>query len=305
MNTAPRLELKKRFSQIETKYEHSTQSLWTILSQNNIIPNANPILMQELYAHHININATGGLIQTPDNDEQTKLKFSVLSSITDGHFNVGGDLEVMLDAINKQDYALLKGYAYKSLEVIAQRALSFNLNEVITISLVRGVCIGAGIEAALTSDIVIAEDDSTYMFPEALFNMIPGMGAHTFISRRANARVADRMIRSGDTYSAQDMLNMGLVDIVVEKGYGEKAVYDFMRNTKNSFQAELSMKKARNIIHPITKEELFSIVDVWVDNALNLTPRDTKMMARFISTQRKRFNIIDTIATNEDIRFAS
>ena len=54
----------------------------------------------------------------------------------------------------------------------------------ITIALVQGEALGGGFESILSFDVVIAERDARFGLPEAMFGLFPGMGAHSFLSRR-------------------------------------------------------------------------------------------------------------------------
>ena len=49
----------------------------------------------------------------------------------------------------------------------------------------------------------------------ALFNLVPGMGAYSFLIRRTSPDLAERIILSGELLTAQKMLSLGLVDEVV------------------------------------------------------------------------------------------
>ena len=52
-----------------------------------------------------------------------------------------------------------------------------------TVALIQGDAIGGGFEAMLTNDVVIAERTAKFGLPEILFNLFPGMGAHSFLKR--------------------------------------------------------------------------------------------------------------------------
>ena len=54
---------------------------------------------------------------------------------------------------------------------------------------------------------------------------------------------------------------------------------------RNGMQAVF---RARQIIHPVTREELDGIVELWVDAALRLSERDLKMMGRLVRAQVRR-----------------
>ena len=93
-----------------------------------------------------------------------------------------------------------------------------------TISLIQGEALGGGFESALSSNVIIAERRARMGFPEILFNLFPGMGAYSLLSRRLGMKRAEDMIFSGRIYTAEELHEMGVVDLLVEDGTGETAV---------------------------------------------------------------------------------
>jgi len=217
---------------------------------------------------------------------QRTIRHVVLASATDV-FNLGGDLDLFCRLIRLQDRASLMAYARQCVEV----AYGFHrhLNEdVHTIALVQGDALGGGFEAALTSDVIIAEESAQMGFPEILFNLFPGMGAYSLLARRVGMRAAEEFILSGKILSAAELHKMGLVDVVATDGQGETAVRNWIEKNgkrRNGLQAVL---RARNFIHPVTREELDGIVELWVDAALRLSERDLRMMHRLVRAQSRR-----------------
>ncbi|MFX8696407.1 hypothetical protein ABTM58_20350, partial [Acinetobacter baumannii] len=49
-----------------------------------------------------------------------------------------------------------------------------------------------------------------------------------------------------------------------------------------------AMHRARDLVNPITHEELIRITELWVDAALRLDEKDLKMMHRLVRAQSKR-----------------
>ena len=157
-----------------------------------------------------------------------------------------------------------------------------------TISLVQGDALGGGFEAAISSNVVIAERSAKFGLPEVLFNLIPGMGAYSFLMRRASPDVAERIIMTGDLLSAQEMFELKLVDRVVEDGEGEQAVVDFIARHRKRSNAHAAMARIRRCINPVTYEELITITKIWVDAALRLESRDLLLIERLIQAQNRR-----------------
>ena len=280
------------YGQVYCRYDEKSQALWSYLSQPQRIPCINQSLLHDLYAHHTDIELSDGYVQTGPG-QTLPIRYSVFASATPGYFNMGGDLQKMAAAIRQQDRAQLQAYAKLSIDVVAQRAFRFQLPNVTKISLLQGEVLGAGIEAALTSDVLIAERQAVFCFPELFFNMIPGMGAYSLIARKAGMAVADKMIMGCERYTAEECLQMGLIDMVVETGEGEEAVRTFIDKNNKHAAGFLSAQKAKEKIHPLTYDELQAIVQIWVDNALQLTERDLKVMDRFYRAQSRLFPAVD------------
>jgi DSF synthase len=175
-------------------------------------------------------------------------------------------------------------YGRACIDVLYRNYIGHEL-PVTTISLVQGECLGGGFEAALSSDVIIAEKSARFGFPEVLFNLFPGMGAYSFLDRKIGTKNAEQIISSGRIYSAQEMLDAGVVDVVAEDGAGEQSVNALIRQRSRSRNGLAALAAVRRRVHAITFEELMDVVQIWVDAALRLNPRDLKLMQRLVSRQ--------------------
>ena len=158
-----------------------------------------------------------------------------------------------------------------------------------TISLVQGDALGGGLEAALASDVIIAERSAKMGFPEMLFNLSPGHGAFSLVARKIGVNHAERMILSGKLYSAEELHVLGLVDVLVEDRQGEEAVYEYIEKQARRSNGYMALKKARQRFNPITYQEMMDITNIWVEAALQLSDKDLKVMDRFVRSQQKLF----------------
>jgi DSF synthase len=125
--------------------------------------------------------------------------------------------------------------------------------------------------------------------PEVLFNLFPGMGAYSFLSRRLDAARAERMILSGRLYTAEEMYEMGVVDVLAEPGCGVEAVHQFVERYGRTNLSRQAMAKARQIVAPVTRDELMRITDLWVDTALSLSASDLRKMRHLAKAQNRRW----------------
>ena len=141
-------------------------------------------------------------------------------------------------------------------------------------ALVQGDALGGGFEAALSASVLVAEESARMGFPEILFNLFPGMGAYSFLARKIGRRAAERMITSGAIYSARELYELGVVDVITPDGTGETAVYSYVRKHSKQANGRRAFERARNEFEPVTRDELLRVVGIWADAALRLEERD-------------------------------
>ena len=245
-------------------------------------PNFNPDLLRDLDRYCRFITHTGGEVNC--GGESAPVEFAILASKVPGVFNLGGDLGLFARLIDRQDRDGLLGYGKACVDVLYRNYIGHEL-PITTISLIQGECLGGGFEAALSSDVLVAERQARFGFPEIMFNLFPGMGAYSFLERKVGKRPTENLITSGKIYSADDMLAMGVVDVVVDQGRGEAEIASFIRSRGRSRNAMAGIAAARRRVHKLDYEELMGVVEVWVDTALNLSHRDLKLMQRLVSRQ--------------------
>lgn len=277
--------LKAEYSQLRTEFDPEYGVLWTLVSQD-AVPCVTPELLQDLGDHHQFIESSRGRLLL--DGEFHDIRYSVLASITPGVFNLGGQLALFRQLIRQQDRDALLKYAVACIDVIFPRMRHFDM-PVATITLLQGDALGGGLEAALASDIVIAERKCQLGFPEILFNLFPGMGAYSLIARKVNPKFAEKMILSGKIYSAEELHEAGLIDILAEDGKGVEAVNEYIKKQERRSNGFLAVQKARHRFNPLTYQELIDITIVWVDAALKLNEKDLKVMDRFVRSQEKLF----------------
>lgn len=216
-----------------------------------------------------------------------KYDYLVLASDIDGVFNLGGDLELFSKLIAEQDADGLLRYAVSCIDVLHANMVHLN-TDLTTIALVKGDALGGGFEAALSSNVLIAEKGTKLGLPEVLFNLFPGMGAYSLLSRKIGAARAEQMILSGKLYSAEELFEMGVVDELAEAGEGELAVYRYINKASKNQNSHQALRRVRDLCNPVSYEELLNITKIWVESALKLRPKDLRMMQRLVQRQSQR-----------------
>jgi len=220
-------------------------------------------------------------------ETQQPFDYFVVNSRVPGTFNLGGDLGLFADKIRAGDREALRDYAYTCIKVVHTSHISFEV-PVVTMALVQGDALGGGFECALSMDMIVAERSAKLGLPEIMFNLFPGMGAYSFLSRRLDAARAEKMILSGRIYSAEELHDMGIVDILAEDGQGEEAVREYIDRHAYRLNAYRAVYQARKRVNPVTFDELRDVTDIWVEAALGLSESDLRRMARLTAAQDRR-----------------
>jgi DSF synthase len=271
------------FKQVETRFDSEYGVLWGFMNPAPR-PCFNPQILEELSSFVRGIDERRGVYRH-DGTDQT-INYAVIASKMPGVFNLGGDLALFKQAILNRDRELLVRYGSKCINNQYPWYRNFGL-PLTTISLVQGDALGGGFECALSSTVIVAEESSRMGFPEILFNLFPGMGAYSFLVRKVGRRKTEEMITSGNIYSARELYEFGVVDVVTADGTGEAAVYSYIRKHAKAANARRAIESVRNEFEPVTLGELERIVNIWADTAMKLQTRDLKIMDRLLRAQQR------------------
>ncbi len=216
-----------------------------------------------------------------------KYDYIVLGSVVEGVFSLGGDLNLFSHNIRNKKRDAMMEYTRKSIDLVYQNMTHLGEN-LTTISLIQGEALGGGFESAISSNIVVAERGSKIGLPEVMFNLFPGMGAFSVLSRKIGVAAAERMILSGGLYTAEQLYDMGVVDILAEEGDGELAIYRYIKSAQKNMNSYRAMRQVKDICNQVSYQELIDIGEVWADAAMKLTEKDLRMMERLVRRQSSR-----------------
>jgi DSF synthase len=273
-----------RYEQVDTRFDRELGIYWAWMDPK---PRSyfNPQLLAEL-SHYVDTIENGGGTMTDARGERGELRYTVIASRTPGVFNLGGDLALFKSAIQRRDRATLVHYGRSCVDTLFRWWQNCHL-PITTISLVQGDALGGGFECALSSSVLVAEEDARMGFPEILFNLFPGMGAYSFLSRKVGRRVTEELITSGTIYTARQLYDLGVVDVIAPTGTGEAAVESYVRKHARAANGRRGIEAIAREMNPLKHEELVRVVELWADAALRLSERDLRMMDRIVRAQRK------------------
>lgn len=120
-----------------------------------------------------------------------------------------------------------------------------------------------------------------------MFGLFPGMGAHALLSRKLGGAMADRLIVSNETYTAEQMYDMGLVHKLAENGEGLSACRDFIKKSERRHAGLVNARRAMKVAWDLELAELNRITELWADSALQLREQDLKVMGRLVAAQAR------------------
>ena len=284
--TIQHLAVQRRLNltEYETEYDPEFAILWGFIKPQGV-PNVTLKLLEDVRKHDRLFESNGGRVFYEG--EHRPVNYYVAGSRTKGVYSLGGDLAYFMQCIERRDRDALMNYATLCVDNLYPRLQNHWVPNLITIALVQGDALGGGFEGVLANDVIIAEEQAKMGLPEILFNLFPGMGAYSLLARRVGPRLAEEMILSGNLYPAAKLHEMGIVDMVVPEGRGEMAVYDYVNKVHKRRNGTAATYQARQIVSPITREELMKITTLWVDAALRLDAKDLRMMTRIVQSQSR------------------
>jgi len=210
----------------------------------------------------------------------------VWTSEADGVFSLGGDLAFFTRCVRERNVPSLVEYAHRCIDVLHENYNAMGL-PILTCALVTGDAIGGGLESMITNDIVIAERGTKFGLPEIHFNLFPGMGGYSYLVRRIGEKEARAFIEGGRSRNAEEMFELGLVDVLAEPGRGEQVLRNYLSQDR-SVATLRATRRACKRVNPVAKEELINIVDIWVDLAMQLGGDDLLRMDRLARIQEKK-----------------
>lgn len=200
-------------------------------------------------------------------------------------FTLGGDLDFYLDCLALNDRKALDEYARVSVEGACWNASGLN-GLVVTLSTIHARAIGGGIDAPRSCNIMIAEEPASFCYPEVKFNHFP-ITAVAILSRRMGSIEAQRMLMSGDEYSAREFHDRGGLDAVVEAGQGETWIRRYAEETLPIHAARTSLFTAFHQRAGRLEDELSHTAQLWSDCMLRLSPDQISKLQRITRAQER------------------
>ncbi len=130
------------------------------------------------------------------------LRAVVLTGAGDRAFVAGADIAAMQHMNSAQAQAFSE-YGSAVMQQLADLPKP-------VIAAVNGFALGGGCELALSCDMILASTRAKFGLPEVTLGVVPGFGGTQKLTRQIGRMAANRWILSGDVFSAEDALRVGV-----------------------------------------------------------------------------------------------
>ena len=178
----------------------------------------------------------------------------VVTGAGDKAFSTGGDMKSLIPAISGMDPE-----AYEKLARLRRPKFFSDIYKPI-IAAINGFCLGGGTEMILGTDIRIAVEHATFGITEARWGLYPGGGSSVRLPRQISWCHAMEMLLTAQRITAEQALQMGLINRVVPVGELMPTVEEFARNiAANGPLAVRSIKEAAVRSKSMSLESSFSL----------------------------------------------
>ncbi|ADW72157.1 MULTISPECIES: crotonase/enoyl-CoA hydratase family protein [Rahnella] len=261
-------------SQIAAYYEEGRNVMWMML-RSYPRPCFNQELIEDIMTLMYAAKASG-----------LRFDFWVTGSLVPNMYNVGGDLSFFVDSIVNNKREALRAYARACVDCVHAAARGFDVGA-ISLSMIEGTALGGGFEAALAHHYVLAQNTARMGFPEIAFNLFPGMGGYSLVSRKAGMKLAEELISTGESHTAEWFESRGLVDVLFQPGEAFTATRTFMDVLRPKLNGIRAMIRARQRVLQLSRSELMDITEDWVDAAFTLEEKDLSYMERLVMLQNR------------------
>ncbi len=151
--------------------------------------------------------------------DSKRLRVAILTGIGDLDFCAGGDLKITMPLMtgarqpeDEWDHQLLANGTLFTDAILR----GFQCYKPI-IAAVNGNALGGGTELTNACDLRVASENAIFGTPEARVGLLPGGGSISRLPRQIPYAKAMEMLLIGDTFTAQQALDMGLLNYVVPR----------------------------------------------------------------------------------------
>lgn len=143
-------------------------------------------------------------------------------------FVAGADIRYFVDKIKANRIDDIVAFTRKGHELL----LKIENSPKLTIAILDGLSLGGGSELALACQAIIATKAGSMAFPETGIGIYPGLGGMLRTARQIGPELAKYYTFTGNTITAQDAFELGIVTQLVEPAQVQSAIQDQIQKGK-------------------------------------------------------------------------
>lgn len=190
-------------------------------------------------------------------------KVVLFSSSQESGFSAGADLNELYKSLKNKKKSDCKKKLVSFLNRVHKAFDFFDQAPFGVVGAIHGVCFGGGFELALVCDVLIAQENARFCFPELRLGLIPGFGGIPRLERDVgNAMIRDLLL-TGRSINAKKAQEIGLVSQVVAHGR-VIAVARSLCEQMSKFEISV-MKRSKSFFKPSLKKRLNEEKKVFVE----------------------------------------
>ncbi|MDY7220709.1 enoyl-CoA hydratase-related protein [Halalkalibacterium halodurans] len=115
------------------------------------------------------------------------------------------------------------------------------------VAAVNGFALGGGFELALHCDLIVAATNARFGFPEVSLGVLPGAGGTQLLTSAVGRKKALEWIWTGKHISAQEALQIGIINKIVEPELVEEEAFRLARTIVK--QAPIAVRLIKEAVH--------------------------------------------------------
>jgi enoyl-CoA hydratase len=185
----------------------------------------------------------------------------IISSARPGGFCAGADLKELYERAlplgKAQRAAGVRGFLKRTHQVLN----AIDASPFVTLAAVHGLCLGGGLELALSCDLIVADKMARFGFPELRLGLIPGFGGIPRLRREVGNGFIRDLLFTGRTVKAESAQQAGLVAHLAGVGYALQVARSVAQQV-TKFDPE-TRAAAKNFIKPIPAGELEKEIELF------------------------------------------
>lgn len=145
-------------------------------------------------------------------------------------FVAGADIKFFIEKIQEKNFSDILAFTRKTSELF----LAIEQSKKITVAVLAGLSLGGGSELALSCQSIIATEKGSMAFPETAIGIYPGLGGMVRLAENLGPALAKYYVFTGNTISASDAKELGIVTHLVPSEELEETVVNIALNEKSS-----------------------------------------------------------------------